>query len=251
MARLDGTETIAVNDHAEKLIQQGFESLAQANIVHHAQDHRFDLPRGIENVTYAMLRMLAFRTQLEWGGTYAEAAQRTELGDVDGHAGLPSLPLAIDAFATSAHRDAASLAIKLFEGQPQFQGAAFREIARAFLTARNWAVVNFEVLIIAQAAGFAVKSKGALYDAMAERVLRRLAEHRFTHWPTGIDLLLSPVASAIAQNGLPVIATAEQNHALKTKGTALSVVFEKWAKKSKATAKSKDELIPYLSNHDW
>lgn len=148
-------------------------------------------------------------------------------------------PDAAGAFPTFAHRDAVSINIELFETNPVFKGAAFREVARAHLSARDWKAAEFEAQIVAQAAGVVLRPKGPLFEAVAERILRRLAEHRFGHWPTGMQNVLQPMMTAMAFH-LPAEQPAPVDDAVS--GTPLSLVFAAWREETRATLKTQDEF---------
>jgi len=205
MAGLDVQEAASVGDRADEIVARGMTALARSNIVHQASiGLNFDMARGLDNVTYAILKVLSFRVRLGWGGKHAAAAQRQRFSAIDPDAEddtpefAPDLPPeAGSAFQTLDHRKLASAQIEAFEGQPSYQGAAFREVARGLLAARDWKAAAFEAQLVAHAAGMTLITRGALFDAIVERVLRHLAEHRFMHWPEDADLVLNPMATAM------------------------------------------------------
>lgn len=41
-------------------------------------------------------------------------------------------------------------------------------------------------------------TRGGLFEAIAARPLRPLAEHRFAHWPEDADLVLNPMTTAMS-----------------------------------------------------
>ncbi len=112
-------------------------------------------------------------------------------------------PAAADVFSTFAHRDAATESIAVFEHNVAYQGAAFREVARAHLAVRDWNTMAFEAQIVAQAADTTLKPRGRLFEAIAEQILRRLVDHRFNRWPTNADTMIEPMISAMS-NYLPM-----------------------------------------------
>lgn len=239
MRALDAADTIAVDDQADKIVADGFDALARANVKAHEVAEDYDLARGLDHVCFTMLQMMAFRARLDWGGSYAAKAQEEALGEADQDVWPIEQPDATGAFPTFAHRDALSINIELFETNPLFKGAAVREVARAHLSARDWKAAEFEAQIVAQAAGIVLKPKGPLFEAVAERILRRLAEHRFGHWPTGVQSVLQPMMTAMAAH-LPPEQPAPANGAVV--GTPLSVVFKAWREETKATLKTQDEF---------
>lgn len=207
MRRLDATDTVAVDDEADKIVSAGFDALARSNVKAHEIAADYDLTRGLDHVCFTMLKMMSFRARLDWGGSYAAKAQEEALGEVDEDLWPVEQPDPVGAFPTFAHRDAVTMNIDLFESNSVFKGAAFREVARAHLLTRDWKAVEIEAEIVAQAAGIVFKPRGPLFEAVAERILRRLAEHRFSHWPTGVEKVLLPMMTAMA-NHLPAPASA-------------------------------------------
>lgn len=239
MRAFDAIGAIAVDDQADKIVADGFDALARANVKAHEIAVDYDLARGLDHVCFTMLQMMGFRARLDWGGSYARKAQEEALGAADEDIWPIEQPDATGAFPSFAHRDAVSINIELFEANPLFKGAAFREVARAHLSARDWKAAEFEAQIVAQAAGIVLRPKGALFEAVAERILRRLAEHRFGHWPTGMQRVLQPMMTAMAAH-LPPEQQAPVTEAVV--GTPLSVVFKAWRADTKATLKTQDEF---------
>ena len=197
-AGLEQQQGAGINDRADKIVAMGFDTLARGNARLHADIDGFDVGRGLDNVYYCILRMLGFRDRLDWGGEYASQARWEELDEIE----TDPLPLAepnpAGAFPTFAHRDALTENIAVLEATKTYQGAALRELARAHLAARDWRAVEFEVEIVAQAAGQAARPAGALFDAIAERILRRLVDHRFGHWPANADRVIEPMITALS-----------------------------------------------------
>lgn len=239
MRAFDAVGAIAIDDQADKIVADGFDALARANIKAHEIAADYDMARGLDHVCFTMLQMMGFRARLDWGGSYARKAQEEALGEADEDIWPMEQPGATGAFPSFAHRDAVSINIELFEANPLFKGAAFREVARAHLAAQDWKAAEFEAQIVAQAAGIVLRPKGPLFNAVAERILRRLAEHRFGHWPTGIQNVLQPMMTAMATHLQP-----EQQAPVTAAfvGTPLSVVFKAWRADTKATLKTQDEF---------
>lgn len=111
----------------------------------------------------------------------------------------PNLAPATDSgFQTPDHRKLASARNKAFEGQPSYQGAAFREVARALLPARDWK----EGGSLRSATG---RQRRRYAPGCARWTVQRdrgacpaaLAEHRFMHWPKDADLVLNPMTMAM------------------------------------------------------
>ncbi|WP_158049594.1 DUF6538 domain-containing protein [Sphingomonas jeddahensis] len=241
MRTLDAGEAIAVDDQADKIVADGFDALARANVRAHEIAADYDLARGLDHVCFTMLQMMGFRARLDWGGSYASKAQDDMLGEADEDIWPIEQPDAAGAFPTFAHRDAVAMNIELFENNPLFRGAAFREVARAHLSARDWKAAEFEAQIVAQAAGVVLRPKGPLFEAVAERILRRLAEHRFGHWPTGVQNVLQPMMTAMATH-LPAPTIVDQDAPAHTLSDALAA----WKKR-----KGIDPALPNKTADEW
>lgn len=77
MARLNAQKATSVGDRADEIVGQGMTALARSNIVHQASiGLNFVMARGLDNVTYAIRKVLSFRVRLGWGDKQAAAAQR-------------------------------------------------------------------------------------------------------------------------------------------------------------------------------
>ncbi|WP_314374856.1 hypothetical protein [Sphingomonas paucimobilis] len=106
-------------------------TLARSNIVQQASiGLNFDIARGLDNVTYAVLKVLSFRVRPGWGGKYAAAAQRQRFSSIDLDAEddtpdfAPDLPPKVgSAFQTLDHRKHASAQIEAFKGYPTHPAA--------------------------------------------------------------------------------------------------------------------------------
>lgn len=238
---LEQHEASAVEDRADKIVAIGFDALARSNARFHSEVDGFDIGRGFDNVCYLMLRMLGFRARLDWGGNYAAQAQREELGEVDIDLLPMAQPAASDAFPTFAHRDAATESIAVFETNVAYQGAAFREVARAHLAAKDWNAASFEAQIVAQAAGAALKPKGRLFEAIAQRILCRLVDHRFGHWPASAESMINPMMTAMATY-LPAPGDLEPGEPAWTLTDALDV----WKKRKRI-----DPALPNKTADEW
>lgn len=241
MRTLDAAGAIAIDDQADKIVADGFDALARSNVKAHEIAADYDLARGLDHVSFTMLQMMGFRARLDWGGSYAAKAQEEALGEADEDVWPIEQPDATGAFPTYAHRDAVSINIELFENNTSFKGAAFREVARAHLSARDWKAAEFEAQIVAQAAGIVLRPKGPLFEAVAERILRRLAEHRFGHWPTGMQNVLQPMMTAMATY-LPATTDSISEAQVATLTHALGV----WKKN-----RGIDPALPDKTTDEW
>lgn len=120
MRALDAASAIDIDDQADKIVADGFDALARANIKAHEVAADYDMARGVDHVCLTMLQMMAFRARLDWGGAYASKAQLEALGEADEDIWPIEQPDATGAFRTFAHRDAVSINIDLFETNPAF-----------------------------------------------------------------------------------------------------------------------------------
>jgi len=203
--KLEEERGLGVNRHADEIVRVGFDALARRHEAFEIGDA--DLSQALDYVTYTMLRMLAFRVRLDWGGEHAAIAQIENMGEVDDPFPL-SPPRPGPVLLGEAFRTSASANIALFERSGPFRGAAYREVARGLLVACDWQAVDFEVEIVAEAAREKVARFGALYEATARRILIRLSDHRFGHWPTSVDLVVAPMAEALASTIVAVSSPA-------------------------------------------
>ena len=241
--KLDEERALGVDRSAGEIVRAGFEALARRHDAFQAGDA--DLAQALDHITHTVLRMLAFRVRLDWGGEHATAAQLENMGEVDGP--FPaSLPRPGPALLGETFRTAASANIALFERGGPFRGAAYREVARGLLVASDWQAVNFEVEIVASAVGAKVGRFGPLYDAVARRILTRLSEHRFGHWPTSVDLVVAPMARALASTIVKMSPPAAADDAAEDEDlpTTLTKAFAVWkaARPVQAVEKIDDEF---------
>ena len=199
IARLESETLASIGTEADGICRRGLEALTRSNLRAN-DDGVTELPEAEDNVSYGMLRFLAYRTRLTWGQDHADLAELELLGDLDGPAEIrpDALPLG---FIEASDQDAFVARSKALERDARYQGYANRDIARALLARRSWAAAEHEVLLVASAADALVKVRTPFYDALAERVLRYLAEHRFRFWPANIDEVVQPMAIPEGSDG--------------------------------------------------
>lgn len=200
IARLESEALVSVGTDADKICRRGLAALARSNLRAN-DDGVSELPEAEDNVAYGMLRFLAYRVRQTWGQDHADLAELELVGELDEPAAieLGALPLA---FVDTEDQESFFARSKALEQDPRYQGYANRDIARALLARRSWPAAEYEVLLVASAANALVKMRTPLYDALAERVLRHLAEHRFRFWPANINEVVQPMAITAAP-GLP------------------------------------------------
>lgn len=84
---------------------------------------------------------------------------------------------------------------RIFEQQAITRGLALRETPRRLLSKRWWKPAAAYLESVIELAGFAWPEGSPGYDHAAEAFLRRLAEHRFAHWPTHLERALGSSAT--------------------------------------------------------
>lgn len=87
-----------------------------------------------------------------------------------------------------------------------------------------------------------LRPKGPLFEAVAERILRRLAEHRFGHWPTGMQNVLQPMMVAMATHLPATPAVVDQGAPAHTLSDALTA----WKKRTGI-----DPALPNKTVDEW
>lgn len=191
-ARFESETLASIGNDADDICRRGLGALARRNLRFN-DDGVTALPDAEDNVAYGMLNFLAYRTRATWGQDHADLAELELVGDLDEPAGIsPStLPLG---FIDADDQDRFVARSKALERDIRYRGYANRDIAQALLARRSWAAAESEVLLVASAADAVVKTRTPLFDALAERVLRHLAEHRFRSWPASIDQVIQPMA---------------------------------------------------------
>jgi integrase len=200
-ARLASEALASVGTEADDICRRGLGVLARSNLRAN-DDGVTELPEAEDNVAHGMLKFLAYRTRLTWGRDHADLAELELVGELEKSDEVQPEALPVG-FIEADDQEAFVARSKALERDPRYQGYANREIARALLARQSWEAVEYEVLLVASAAGALMKVRSLLYDALAERVLRRLAEHRFRFWPANIDELVPPMAIKAATDAAP------------------------------------------------
>lgn len=240
-ARLDAQQLAATREEAERLCARGFSQMAARNLAQR-NDGVTTIDDALDSVVWAMSMFMAYRVRLTWGPDHAHRAEMELMGNIADDFIVPATePLG---FADPADQELIVSRIAAFDsafvdlpcaegplagkrvlsGNPVFDGLGSREIARALLATRSWGAAEHETLTVAYMAGVDVVLNTALFDALAECVLRRLAEHRAVHWPANADQLVPPILIAQAATGLdapPAAPTAP----------LLSELFVKWCER--------------------
>lgn len=195
IARLDAEALASVGDEADTILGRGIATLARGNL-NKNDDGVPGLIEAEDNVARGMLLFLAYRTRLTWGPDHADLVELELFGEIPEEVdNITFTPLG---FIDPKDQDAVVTRVKSMESDPRYLGFANRDIARVLLARQSWMAAEYEVLLVASAAGIQVKPRTPLFDALAERVLRYLAERRFQHWPAHIDDLFTPMAIAIS-----------------------------------------------------
>ena len=231
--RLDDERARQATIDAEALVDAAFVVMASRN-------------GSLDAVMVGLLNILALYVRSSWGVEHANAAER-HFGIPEISEGEDDLPSPVPIFATDAERDRFVLQAKLFEGRGKTDGFVHQQLAKYLLAQEGWAHVETPLLTISHHAGEDFKVGTARYDAVARHFLKRLAEHRFDHWPEGLVDALSPLArtheTAAAAPSLPSPPPAKLTGA----GHPLSGVFADWRTASKAREKTKDEFATAIN----
>ena len=100
---------------------------------------------------------------------------------------------------------------------------AYREIAIALLERRDSTFIELEVMMVAEAAQALVTPRTRLFEALAEKVLEKLATHRPAAWVDNPWPSRSPVT---AHSAAAEVQTGETNYKLED-------AFKLWCKKKR------------------
>jgi len=240
-ARLDAQQLATTREEAVRLCERGFSQMAARNLAQR-DDGVTTIDDALDSVVSAMSMFLAYRARLTWGPDHAHLAEMELLGEIADDFAVPlTEPLG---FAEPADQDLVVSRIAAFDstfldipcaegpltgkralsGNPVFDGLGSREIARALLVSRSWVAAEYEAVAVAHSAGVDVVPNTALFDALAESVLKRLAEHRSGRWQANVDQLSPPLSIAKAN------AVADAPPA-PTPVPRLSELFVKWCER--------------------
>ncbi|MBT2186900.1 DUF6538 domain-containing protein [Sphingobium nicotianae] len=206
LAQLEAEELVCVDREAKAICQRGLDALAKGNLGAN-DDGVTDLLAAKDNVAHGLLTFLAYRTRLTWGRDHANLAELELTGEIADprEDDIPASPVG---FLNKEEQDAFVARLRALDGDLRYQSYTNRDIARALLARRSWAAAEYEVLLIASAANASVKMRTPLFDALAECVLRYLAEHRFQFWPKNIDRLIPQMAINEAAASAPEATTS-------------------------------------------
>lgn len=235
-AKLDAEQQANVGDEAARICRSGFAELARRNLARH-DDGVTSLADAESNVVLAMWTVLAHRARCTWGTDHAWRADQ-ELGLESSSGEYPAVAPA----AISDHDDQAAFVgrVQLLEakpvefvsthgvmltlaGNPQSRGMAYREIAIALLERRDSTFIELEVMMVAEAAQALVTPRTRLFEALAEKVLEKLATHRPAAWVDNPWPSRSPVT---AHSAAAEVQTGETNYKLED-------AFKLWCKKKR------------------
>lgn len=128
-------------------------------------------------------------------------------------------------------REALLARIDLLHRHPDTQGAGFAEALAWLLKAQRWDVVRIEVMLIEDHAGIDIPPGTALFDAVAEHLLRRLVEYSHPDREALTDLL-APATAPFSAPLPPMMPSSGKAGGRRTgKGSRpLSEGFAHWAR---------------------
>ena len=217
-AQYDSILTANLADEAEAICARGFTVLVRSNLAAN-DDGVTDKAKALDNVVFGLLKFLAYRVRSSWSAEHAVLAERDLLGEVhDDTLELADHPtrFPVEPKSVVDNRHAFTTQMRLIENHVDFQGLAYREIARSLLRVEDWQACEMEVLLIAHAADVAVLPKSPRAAALAKVVLSRLADHEFQHWPSESASVLSglPSLEKIDPAPLQTAETAGGKHSL-------------------------------------
>jgi hypothetical protein len=128
-------------------------------------------------------------------------------------------------------RDALLARIDLLHRHPATQGAGFAEALALLLKAKRWDVVRIEVMLIEDHAGVDISPGTALFEAVAEHLLRRLVEYSHPDREALIDLLAPPIVPVSAPRPPTMLPSRKAGGQRAEKGSrTLSEGFAHWVR---------------------
>jgi integrase len=142
------------------------------------------------------LNLLATFVCDSWTGG-EEAGQPQWWGDIPVHepATIIDVVPSIDA---EPERDVFRLRAEILEGRGIADGLVYQELATILLRRRVFRPIWFVVSYMRSVEPRLDLEPDDVYDAVAEAYLRKLAEHRFDHWPSNIHAAMIPFAQTNA-----------------------------------------------------
>jgi integrase len=241
VVRLDGILAGAGQKEARDLVDRALEILA-------ARKGSLDL------VVRALLTVITLRARQSWGRDHAREANwdfglipymdEEDFEDADDDHSEP-----YPGYDSGQDRNAYVTRQRLIEHRGFADGITLQETAQRLLEHQGWSHVEIEIAFLAGVVGADLKNGSLKYNAAAEHLLRRLAEHQFADWQPQVREAISPLAAPAAlavsmppadQSPTPI--TLPPPAAIGGKGHPISEVFADWRAHSKATEKSKDEF---------
>lgn len=120
-----------------------------------------------------------------------------------------------------AERDVFRLRADILEGRGIADGFVYRELAAILLQRRVFRPIEFAVSYLRSIEPRLDLSNDAIYDAIAERYLTRLAEHSFDSWPDNIDKVMGPLGGTPISTPTPVPIVVQQQPTISPTPTGL------------------------------
>jgi integrase len=84
--------------------------------------------------------------------------------------------------------------VRLFEHRGVADGIVYQEVVRGLLERGAWRSVRWTLFSLLGTIGIELKTDSPEYEAAAEELLRRLANHEFSDWQEGVRQAIAPVA---------------------------------------------------------
>lgn len=237
--RLDGQLVRAETEEGRTLVDRALEVWTARN-------------GSLDAVVRAILTFMTLRVRQSWGphhkreagwdfGLHFYPADDEDDTAEDQHAALPG-------FDTDLDREEFVTRQRLLERRGFADGITTQEVALRLLSRQAWSDVEVDLLGLLQVVGVELKPRTPKFDAAAEHLLRRLAEHEFSDWQKNVRRALVPAASAISQARVTSASSQASSPQLPPlaldgrDGHPLSEVLHAWQNYSKAGLKSKDEF---------
>ena len=132
-----------------------------------------------------------------------EAGQVQWWGDIAVHEPATIVDV-VPSIDSEPERDLFRLRAEILEGRGIADGLVYQELATILLRRRVFRPIWFAVSYMRSIEPRLNLEPDDVYDAVAEAYLRRLAEHRFAHWPSNIHAAMIPLAQTSAPQPITI-----------------------------------------------
>lgn len=238
--RLNGVLAAAATIDARELVDRALEVLAAQK-------------GSLDNVVRAILMFITLRARQSWGRDHQLDAiwdfglapyMSEEDWQVDDE--VHSKPFAD--FPSDRERNNYVARQRLVEHRGFADGITYQEVAQRLLDQKGWSHVAFDLSCLLHVIGADLVEGKPEFEAAAEHLLRRLAEHQFGDWQPQVREAIAPIAApfpataaSVSQSSLATSIAAKLEAAPRS-AHPISSVFAEWRRYSKAATKSKDEF---------